>query len=62
VTQSLQTPSSKQTPIIKLRKIVAPQFAIRDWAFLVLGAWDVDFWMSRPAIHPKNLTNTLLSV
>jgi hypothetical protein len=57
-----KNPGSKQAPIIKLRKIVAPQFAFQDSAFLVLGAWDVGFQASRPAIHPKNLTNTLLSV
>ena len=32
-----------RAPIIKLRKVVAPQFAIQDSAFLVLGAWDVGF-------------------
>jgi hypothetical protein len=45
----------KQAPIIKVRKIVAPQFAIQDWAFLVLGAWDVGFLREPPSNTSKEL-------
>ena len=49
----IQIPDKRQST--KLRKIVAPQFAIQDWAFLVLGAWDVGFLGEPPSDTSKEL-------